>query len=218
MCSNRRLRLWSSGWLVWAWSLGSLGRKAPHWTLRARSSRPLCNSWSPSLIHVLRSRRRETSGSSTLKRGIYEASMVASWGGESRGTRVEEALCLGVQLYEGAARALESMLEGRVRCERGEGVWIEGGTRIEARSDTVKRPQDGREICNGKVLAKWKKNREVKVREVFKNKFTRVFRIVLGVRNGFSNPLDFHTVNLKFADPLDFRIVCELVLGVRNGI
>ena len=52
------------------------------------------------------------------------------------------------------------------------------------------------------MLAKWGKNEGVRVREVFKNKFEKVFR----------------TVNLKFADPLDFRIVCELVLGVRNGI
>ena len=58
----------------------------------------------------------------------------------------------------------------------------------------------------------------VRFREIFKNKFARVFRIVLGVRNGFVDPLDFRIINLKFADPLDFRIVCELVLGVRNGI
>ena len=44
-----------------------------------------------------------------------------------------------------------------------------------------------------------------RVQGVFKNKFARLFRTVLGVPNGFANPLDFSTV-------------CELVLGVRNGI
>ena len=85
----------------------------------------------------------------------------------------------------------------------------------------MKRPQGGREIRNGRVLAKWEKNGEVRVREVFKNKFAMVFRIVLGVRNGFTDPLDFRTVCKLvlgvlngFADPLDFRIACELVLGV----
>ena len=69
----------------------------------------------------------------------------------------------------------------------------------------MKKPQGGREICNRRVLAKWGKNRGVRVREVFKNKFARVFHTVLGVRNGFTDPLDFYTV-------------CKLVLGVRNGI
>ena len=58
----------------------------------------------------------------------------------------------------------------------------------------------------------------VRVQEVFNNKLARVFCTMLGVRNGFADPLDFHTVNLKFANPLDFRTVCELVLDVRNGI
>ena len=62
------------------------------------------------------------------------------------------------------------------------------------------------------------RNGRIRAQEVFKNKFARVFRIVLGVRNGFTNPLDFRIVNLKLADPLDFCTVCELVLGVRNGI
>ena len=35
--------------------------------------------------------------------GIYGASV--AWDGEPRGTRAEEALCLGVQLCEGAAKA-----------------------------------------------------------------------------------------------------------------
>ena len=85
----------------------------------------------------------------------------------------------------------------------------------------MKRPQSGREIRNGRVLVKWEKNGGVRVREVFKNKFAMVFRIVLGVRNGFTDPLDFRTVCKLvlgvlngFADPLDFRIACELVLGV----
>ena len=79
----------------------------------------------------------------------------------------------------------------------------------------MKRSQGGREIHNGRrVLAKWEKNGEVRVWEVFKNKFAMVFRKVLGMQNGFVDPLDFRTINLKFVDPLDFRIVCELVLGV----
>ena len=78
---------------------------------------------------------------------------------------------------------------------------------------------------DGLKMKKWEKNGGVRVREVFKNKFAMVFRIVLGVRNGFTDPLDFRTVCKLvlgvlngFADPLDFRIACELVLGMQNGI
>ena len=45
----------------------------------------------------------------------------------------------------------------------------------------MKRPQGGKEIHNGKVLAKWEKNGGVRVQEVFKNKFARMFCTVLGV-------------------------------------
>ena len=61
------------------------------------------------------------------------------------------------------------------------GVCTEGGVRTEARADTMKRPQGGKEIHNGKVLAKWEKNGGVRVQEVFKNKFARMFCTVLGV-------------------------------------
>ena len=146
--------------------------------------------------------------------GSIEAmTVVASWGGESRGTQAEKALCLGVWLYEWAARAsrvsaIWKWRNGHQVCARRgvsngrrtkkwdsrRGMWTKGGTRTEIRGDTMKRPQGGREIRNGRVLAKWGKN-----------KFARVFRIVLGVWNGFANPLDFRTV-------------FELVLGMRNEI
>ena len=142
--------------------------------------------------------------------GSTEAmAVVASWGGESQGTQAEKALCLGVWLCEWAARAFRvhaiwKWRNGhRVRAQRGvsngrgmekwdvrRGMWTKGGTRTEVQGDTMKRPQGG----NGRVLAKWGKN-----------KFARVFRTVLGVQNGF-------------ADPLDFRTVCALLLGMQNEI
>ena len=45
--------------------------------------------------------------------------------------------------------------DGGVRCEGEWGVWTEGGTRTDALGDTMKRPQGGKEIRNGRVLAKW---------------------------------------------------------------
>ena len=45
--------------------------------------------------------------------------------------------------------------DGGVRCEGEWGVWTEGGTRTDELGDTMKRPQGGKEIRNGTVLAKW---------------------------------------------------------------
>ena len=71
---------------------------------------------------------------------------------------------LGSVPYGNREIGLESVLEGG--CQMGEGrrsgmqggiVRTEGRTRIETRGDTVKRPQGGREIRNGRVLVKWGK-------------------------------------------------------------
>ena len=84
--------------------------------------------------------------------------------------------------------ALGQCFKRGVKWERDRGVRCEGRGACEQRVDTVKMSQGGGEIRNGRVLAKWGKNRGVRVREVFKNKFTRAFRTVLGVRNGFADP------------------------------
>ena len=67
--------------------------------------------------------------------GICRASVVASWVGESLGTRAEEALCLRVRLYERAAR------DPRVRA-----IWKwRNGPRVCAQ----------REVSNGRRTEEW---------------------------------------------------------------
>ena len=180
-------------------------------------------------------------GTPPSEEGIYGASMVASGGGESRGTQAEEALCLREWLYEGVARAPRVCAiwkwrnRPRVPAPRG----VLNGRRTEE-WDARGRGRGGR-MNRGwnqnrgtgwhyEEATRWHRDSQwegaweiggnwgVRVREVFKNKLARVFCTMLGVRNGFADPLDFHTINLKFVNPLDFRIVCELVLDVRNVI
>ena len=62
-----------------------------------------------------------------------------------------------------------------MRCEGEWGVWTEGGTRTDELGDTMKRPQGGKEIRNGTVLAKGGKKWGVRAREVFKNNLQGCF-------------------------------------------
>ena len=140
-------------------------------------------------------------GAPPLESGIYGA--FVAWNGESRGTRVEKALCLGVRLGEGAGRA------SRVHAI----LKMEGGPRVHARRGLGVRLFEVR--CVGRGV-EWRG-----MRWHFEEMRLQGGRGKWGIHNDRGackiGKLGLEGLKKDGRVSFGFRIACEMALGVWNG-